>query len=199
MLPPAGTGRQLWECNTMQGKKIAALDIATTTGWSVAYPGTRPLMGVIRFCPPGASHEEIGAAAIGWASDFFAVHQPDILVFEAPLPSSHMRGRTNANTARVLMGLVMVIPAVAKLRQVPIIREADVQDVRGHFIGTRRMKSAEAKAATMRRVKQLGWADPDAPLDHNAADAAAVWDYACAVLFPKAHASGQPLLREQVA
>lgn len=179
-------------------KRVLALDIATTSGWCIGMPGEKPLLGAQRFAPAGAAHGDIFAAALVWASDFFAVHQPDVLCFEAPLPPSHMRGRTTANVARVLMGLPAVIEAVAKLRQVAIIREADVQDVRGHFIGTRRLKSAQAKAATMQRVRQLGWADPERPLDNNAADACALWDYTCAMMFPRQHSAIDPILRGAV-
>ena len=68
-----------------------------------------------------------------------------VVVFEAPLAPSFARGHTNANTIRKLMGLVAVIGGTAHRLGFYNIAEAAVADIRGHFLGVRRMRSKEAE------------------------------------------------------
>ena len=75
-----------------------------------------------------------------------------------------------------------IAPDMQQLKAEHVFREFDtVNDVRGHFIGHRTMKSEHAKEETMQRCRALDW-----PVnDHNAADACALWDYACCLIDPK--------------
>jgi crossover junction endodeoxyribonuclease RuvC len=161
--------------------EVLALDLASVSGWAQGAPGETPRSGSIRFAPVGSSHEAVFAGAVKWMADWLQVSRPKIVVFEAPLPSSFMRGRTNADTAMLLFGLPAVIGAVAYMRGVYDIRKGRVDDVRQHFIGQRRMPGAQAKRAVMNKCRLLGWN----PTDNNAADALALWDYQCSLVAPR--------------
>jgi hypothetical protein len=155
---------------------VMALDLATTTGWAVGPAGGKPVYGSQRLGSPGATSGEVFAAFLGWLVDAIQVHGPRVIVYEAPLPPSHMRGKTNVNTARRLMGLPAIAEAVAYRMRVPVILEATVSDVRQHFIGKRTLPGAEGKLAVKLRCQMLGYSPPD----DNASDALALWDYTCA-------------------
>jgi hypothetical protein len=155
--------------------RILALDIATRTGWAVGAVGQRaPMFGSIRFGKPGASHDAIFANALKWASANFKTWRPDRIMFEAPLPTIFHRGTTNISTTRILFGLPAIMQAVAYLRGVYDVRDAAAKDVRIFFLGNNLRRDA-AKAATIKRCRMLGW-DVE---DDNAADACALWLYAC--------------------
>jgi hypothetical protein len=160
---------------------ILALDLATTTGWCVGTPGGKPVYGSTRLGSPGATSGEVFAGFLAWLVDMIRVHDPRVVVYEAPLPPSHMRGKTNVNTARRLMGLPAIAEAVAYRMRVPVILEATVSDVRQHFIGKRTLPGAEGKLAVKLRCQMLGYSPPD----DNASDALALWDYTCALRNPK--------------
>lgn len=168
---------------------ILALDLATTTGWCVGQAGGKPTYGSHRIAPQGAGSGEVFGQFLKWLHDMVAVHSPRVIVYEAPLAPSLLRGKTNADTARRLFGLPAITEAIAYRMGVPVILEASVQDVRGHFIGTRNMPGDEAKRAVIARCRQLGY-DPQT---HDAADALALWDYCAAMRNPKLAALRTPL------
>lgn len=100
------------------------------------------------------------------------------MMIEAPLllvNSGH-----SAATAMALIQLTGAIRAAAS-RAGAKVHLAAVQTVRRHFIDTGNLKRADAKAAVMARCHQLGW--PVANDDQG--DAAAVWAYGMALLYPK--------------
>jgi hypothetical protein len=154
--------------------KVLALDIATRTGWAVGEPGATPVSGSIRFANPGAEHEVIFAEALKWVSATIKDHRPDVVVWEAPLVPGFKKGKTNANTTRLLYGLPAVIGAVARLLCVPDIREVEARTVRKFFIG-RNPPRALAKKLTKQRCRDVGWQ----PSDDNEADALAIWAHEC--------------------
>ncbi len=154
--------------------RILALDIATATGVAEGAPGEQPTLRSVRFGEQGASLEASFAAAIAWTEQVLQERRPGMIVFEAPLAPSFMRGHTSANTIRKLMGLAAVITGTAHRHGFYNIREATVSDIRRHFLGRRRLRSAEAKKATIARCRELGLN----PKNHNESDAAALWFYA---------------------
>lgn len=178
---------------------ILALDIASCTGWCFGAPGGKPTYGSQKLAPEGASTAERGAAMIRWLTPMIQGMRPRTLVFEAPLAPSSMAGKTTANTARVLLGLPLVVESVAYLLGVWDIWEANVQDVRQHFIGRRtvvgakladgKRKPGAAKPLVIARCIELGYM----PADDNAADAVALWSYACAIRKPSTGTTTTPL------
>jgi hypothetical protein len=157
------------------GGTILALDIATNTGAAYGDPlKGLPVLSSLRFGEKGASLEASFAAALSEFECMILGYEPDMIAFEAPLSPSFVRGKTNITTTRKLMGLVAVLGAVCHKCGYYNVREADVADIRQHFIGVRNMRSEQAKAATMAKCVELG----AAPANDNEGDAFALWAYA---------------------
>lgn len=157
--------------------EILALDLATQTGWARGEPGGKLFYGTQKLGGDGATNAEKSAAAIKWATDQIKVFRPRIIVIEAPMAPSQMAGQTTVSTARTLLGLPFVIEGVAYLLGIYEVREANVQDVRQHFIGRRTVPGGGAKALVMQRCRELGFDPPD----NNAGDAIALWHYAASI------------------
>jgi hypothetical protein len=175
---------------------ILALDVATRTGWALGRVGETPRSGSCRFGHSSSDENVIFGAALNWASLFLQEQgPPQILMIEALLPPDAMRGRTSKAVRDRLAGLHGVIRGVAWLRHVEQIMDCTVGDVRAHFIGDRKAKREIAKRETMRRCAQLGWQCRD----DNAADALAVWSYACAQIDPATALRTVPLFNRAVA
>jgi len=163
-------------------RKIAALDIATTCGHAVGCLGEIPRAGSIRLGviardPP----QEVFATAIEWAVAFFERERPDILIIEAMLPPQAMLNKTSRQVRDRLAGLHGIMLGCARRAGVAEFVHVTVGDIRRHFIGDGSLKRNAAKREVIRRCVQLGWPAED----DNAADALAIWSYACALLDPK--------------
>ena len=158
---------------------ILALDLATNLGWARGKIGEDPAHGALRLAAVGSTPGEIGRGFLRWFKDQMAF-KPAFVTFEAPMPPSQMAGKTTAQTARILMGLAFMAESCATSAGIRYIREVRVRDVRNHFIGSG-PKSAIAKRMTIERCQQVGWD----PIDDNAADALALWDYQSSILRQK--------------
>jgi hypothetical protein len=134
---------------------VLALDLASVTGWAVGVPGGVPEHGSIRFASKGASHEAIFADAFKWMTIRCSWWKPCTIVWEAPLSTSFMRGRTTTDVTTLLYGLPAVIGAAGYIKSIYDIRKADTKDVRNHFIGCN-PKRAKAKRRTMRQCRAMG-------------------------------------------
>jgi hypothetical protein len=162
--------------------QILALDVATVTGWARGYIDDVPICGSIRFGKWTDRPNVIFGNALRWISQLLEPQpRPDLLILESMLPMNAMKGETSRATRDRLAGLHGVIRGVAHLRGIGEIAEASVGNVRAHFLGTRRLKSAQAKHETIARCIRLGWQCPD----HNAADACALWSFARSLIDPK--------------
>jgi hypothetical protein len=167
---------------------ILALDLASTTGWAVGEPGSEPEHGSLRFASAGASHEAIFARAATWTKMMLAGKDIRTVVWEAPMPTSFSRGKSNVNTTTLLYGLPAVIGAVVYNCGIYDIRKADTKDVRNHFIGCN-PKRAKAKPMVIRQCQAQGWQVSD----DNEADALATWHYMCSLIEPKLAMRPTPL------
>jgi hypothetical protein len=160
--------------------KILALDLAARTGWALGRPQETPVHGSVRFGKEGSSMAAVFSAARNWL-DIFLRENPTIqlIVFEAPLLPMQMKwGKTNATAIRQLIGLAAVVEELLFTLTGYDVREARVSDVRTHFLGNNRAKRDEAKRLTGIGCKLRGWN----PIDDNAADALALWDYQASLL-----------------
>lgn len=154
--------------------RYLALDIATVTGYAADRPGggDTPVTGTVRV---RVEDEDLGAAFLEFeqhVEDLIAVHRPGVLAFEAPLVIGGGRGTTrptNHATVRLLFGLAAIAELVGTRRQLQVF-EAHIGSVRRHFCGSGRADKREVLA----RCKLLGWDVKTA----DAADGAAIWDYA---------------------
>lgn len=155
--------------------RVLALDVATKTGWAIGNTSdNRPVSSTQRIAPPGSSAGFLFLNFAKWLTDLMKVDRPDIVFFEAPLDPRWVKsGRTNMQTVRRLMTMAGLVEMVCEGRGIYDVREADVPDVRHHFLGTRSMKGERAKRMTLNKCHTLGWE----PVDDNAADALALWSY----------------------
>ena len=181
---------------------ILALDIASSTGFAFGRLGSnQPTCGSIRFAGKQASHNAIFGGAVRWWGDFVpSGWRPDILVLEAPLPSTWLKGKTNKDTNDLLLGLHGIIRGIAFERRIFDIRLARTADVRQHFIGLAKCPRAEAKRRVVQRCRALGWLPPGEAgrPDDDAADALATWDYQCSLIDPMIGIRRSPLFEKGV-
>ena len=174
---------------------IVALDVATVCGFAIGEVGSVPRSGSVAF-GGGGNDRAVFAAALSWLSELLEPRpRPDWLILEALLPGGAMKGETQRVTRDRLAGLRGVMLAVASLRGIQRVSEASVGDVRSHFIGTRKLKRAAAKAEVLRTCRRLGW---DAA-DDDAGDACALWSYAVSQVDPQHGIRVSPLFQKGVA
>jgi hypothetical protein len=172
---------------------IAALDLATTTGWARGTPDDAiPSSGVMRFGNAESSSDAIFGAALKWFSEFFKQEpRPTNLIMESLPPPTAMQGATSAATYARLAGLHGIARSAAHLRGIYDIGEISVLQVRQHFCGSR----AAGKQGVFDKCKALGW-----PVnDLNESDACAVWHYACSMINPTRGFEVSPLFGKRRA
>lgn len=160
--------------------QILALDLAAKTGWALGYVTDKePESGSIRFAKEGASMAAVFSACRLYLQDFLTMH-PEIglVVFEAPVNPLVFRGARRPETARHLMGIAAVVEELLYTLGKYDVREAEVRQVRTHFLGSNKHKRAAAKELTIQTCHRLGWK----PIDDNAADALALWSYQVSIL-----------------
>jgi hypothetical protein len=175
----------------IENPRILALDVATTTGWAVAFAkDDKPLFGAHRAAPGGSSAGYLFLNFARWLTDMIAIHQPDAIFFEAPLDPRRIGAKTNAETFRRLITMAGLVEMVAQARGVNRVYEAEASAVRRHFIGGN-PKREEAKRQTMRLARSLGC---DVKGDDEA-DAVALFFYAAAILNPRNAHLTAPLFR----
>lgn len=173
-------------------RSILFLDVATRTGFCEGAPGEKPHHGSLRFAPEGSSPEAVAAGAIKWLGQRLQAFRPNVIVVEASLDPRHMGSKTNVKTAQLLLGLPLVLGAVAHLSGVYDFRSARIDDIRRHLLGHRPGR-ATAKREVIDRITALGFT----PQDDNAADAIAGWLYACSIVEPKVAALSTPLFGDK--
>jgi hypothetical protein len=176
---------------------VLALDLATTSGWALGIPGGDPRCGSVRFGRSGDSEDDVFEAALRWALKFFAVElnseDEPLVVLERLLPPQARPGTTSRAVRDRLAGLHGIIRAAARHNGIRDIRTATVNDVRNHFIQMSGAKRAAAKLQVRHQCELLGWRVND----DNAADAAALWSYQCALLNPMTGLRVSPLFRKK--
>ncbi len=164
----------------MGAVKILAFDIASTTGVAFGAAGDKPKAWAVTL---GAGDERY-AKAIRMCGAYVDRFAPDLVVIEAPV------GGRDANA--LLIGLACCVKGEA-IRRGLRVEEYFPATVRKHFMGkalTARdfpgknhgAAKKAIKGAVMARCIALGWEVQS----HDAADAAALWDYACS-LHSRAH------------
>jgi hypothetical protein len=119
--------------------------------------------------------------------DHLTVFAPNALYVEAPpaLMGMVQKG-TNIDSLQALYGFDMICGVVALCTGTKLA-SVDVQRARKNFLGYRPAKGS-GKSAVALRCSQLGWK----PANNNESDAAAIWEYGCAIEQPSA------LMRERL-
>lgn len=158
--------------------KVVALDVATQTGVAVGNSGGDPKAWSVDL-GKGHSEEMRFSEILRLTHGLIATHKPDLLVVEAPIGGK--------NASAFLIGLVACVRGCA-FNQGTKCLTVYPSTVRKHFMGKSKtardfpaLSAAKAKLAIKneiyKRCRSLRW-DVD---DLDAADAAATWDWACAV------------------
>lgn len=169
---------------------IAALDIATCTGFAFGAPGTQPRTDLWRLKKPSEHYDVVGGAMGKKIRDlcFLADTRPDLIVFEAPIPPYQSQGdgdrkdpiRRSIESICIPQRAVGGLQGVAECYGIEVL-PANMQTVRKHFTGKARWGSSEAtKKAVIDRCKALRYVPPTFN-DDNICDALALWNWACAV------------------
>lgn len=156
--------------------KILAMDVATNLGLAVGVSGSQPKAWSVSLGKAGedARFSKILAVTAALLSE----HQPDLVAIEAPIG-----GKTKSD---YLIGLAACARGVCFNRSVRV-EVCNIATVRKHFLGkhfTAKHFPGKTPAAAKQAIKVqviarcglLGWHVED----HDAADAAAIWDYATA-------------------
>ena len=103
-----------------------------------------------------------------WLPELIQVHQPDMIVFEAPFAGSIR----NANTGRMLFGFCAMVEMLAYQHKIRCL-ECNNSIIKKHATGTGHAK----KAQMVKAARDRGWN----PKDDNEADALWLADYAAAM------------------
>ena len=156
--------------------KIAALDLAASTGIAIGEPGAAPTFWTERLGDP----DHRGMALMRIVAGLIRERGVEGIAIEAPILA--MGPKASADTLRSLVGLYAVADAAARYCGVKPV-SADVRTVRKHFLGYSPKGRQEAKDAVKNRCRALGWD----VRDDNQADACALLDWRLAQLSP-AHA-----------
>lgn len=161
---------------------IVALDLASVSGVAAGSPGGRPKAWSVDL-GQGRSEDARFSKALILTHKLIEAHKPDVLAIEAPVGGS--------KTSHFLVGLVACVRGCAFNRGVQV-EPYNIASIRKHFCGGHvtsaayghldpKKRKGAARAAgknlVMQRCRQLGWEAED----DNAADACALWDYACSL------------------
>lgn len=143
---------------------ILSLDLSLRVGWAYGRGFDRPLHGVWAL----GKTADLGRVFSGFAGELesaIAVHSPDLIIMEAPLPP---QAQTAAISARLQFGLAAICEMIASERGVRCEEEA-AHVVRKLVFGRARVE----KETVVQWCREQGWQ----PADHNDADALALLRY----------------------
>jgi hypothetical protein len=157
----------------MQRGVVLAIDLAKQTGLAEGRPGDRPRLSSLWFGDVGNDQHVFYANLTAWMAIKLRDSPPDFIAIEEPVPPSAAFGHTSHDTTMVTIGGFAIIVGIIVCKRIPY-QTVRISTWRKHFLGNGRLPTKEAKAAALARCRVLGW---DAP-DHNAAEAAGIWDWA---------------------
>lgn len=157
--------------------KILALDVATRMGCAFGRPSSAPATWTVGF-DELREHDARFSKAIRFMQEMHKQLAPDLVAVEAAV------GGRDANA--YLIGLVAVLRGAACNLGMRTV-QYQIGSIRKHFLGRHFTKAdfphlSETAATKMikgkvlQRCRALGWQISD----HDQADAASLWDYACA-------------------
>lgn len=177
------------------GGPIWAIDPATKTGFARGLPGAIPTLTVENF---RHDREEEAEAIFGRAVLFLAGElqreRPGLIAIEAPVPPRQKEGYTTFSTSEISLGLNGIFLGIAVCKGIPVMR-AHIGSWRKHALARGNLAGKEAKRQMMALCKQMNWSAPD----DNAADAAGIWLYACALVAPQLAHRIEPLFARGAA
>ncbi len=159
----------------MTAPRILAIDGARRLGWAYGPAGGTPRSGSFECSQKGSSRGAVFSGAGRWMTGFLTENTVDVLAIEAPLPGSHIDGKTNADTTKILFGLPAVLEFMAYQFKVYRQMRVNQSSVKKWFVG---VGKGDQKPAILAKCRTLGWIgreDEDQSFDRS--DALAVWSY----------------------
>jgi Holliday junction resolvasome RuvABC endonuclease subunit len=150
------------------GDRVLTLDLARRTGWCCGPLGARPAFGAVQL--EGRTHGAVFAAASNWLADARRIHQPQHIVFEAPLVRGEHAG---VSAGRLALGLVAMVELFAHDEGLTVLEE-HVGRTRKAVMGRGGFAKGTAKAEVAKWLAGQGYH----PQDDNAADALLLWLHA---------------------
>ena len=160
--------------------RILALDVATHMGVAEGEPGLFPVVTTVKLGREGDDHADIFARAALWITRRMLDDPPDLVIFEEPVPKFD---------SSLLMGLRGVMLGITRAHAVKLT-EVPVATWRLYFLGSGKLKRDIAKARAVETCARLGWGEG---INHNAAEAAGMWLWACAKVAPTKVPRHEPL------
>lgn len=171
---------------------ILAIDAATRTGTCEGVPGRLPRLSTENFRQaPADGPEEIFARATFWLADRLRENPPTLVAIEQPVPPSAAWGATNHQTTIITIGLYGIFVGIARCKSIQVLH-APINSWRRYFLGKGNLKGDVAKRQAVALCRHLGW---DAP-DHNAAEAAGIYSWACSQIAPALAPRIEPLFAQ---
>jgi len=175
-----------------QGGYVFALDPASVTGFAYGAPDEKtPEIGSIALSREFDDPADVFGRAVGWWRGRMQTRRADLLIIEPPIPPGELWGKSNYQSTVILHGLYAIFVGLAKDWKIDEL-EAPTQTWRKYFLGNGNMKRDRAKLAAKRLCRTLKWGDP-LTLDDNAADAAGMWAWGCAMVAPHVVRRVEPL------
>lgn len=170
---------------------VLGLDTATRTGWAWGEPGRTPEFGSFVLPKTGTDIGEFLWQFWRELHDVVKAAQPHMVGFEAPL--FLLQSKSNANTARKLMGLTSLVEFYCKAKGIRVA-ECDTQSVKKHFTGRGRFTKKAKRDEVYPVIAECharGWMVEN----DDQADAVAIWSYTCYHVDPDASRRHDPLAR----
>jgi Holliday junction resolvasome RuvABC endonuclease subunit len=165
----------------MMGRILAIDPSGRGTGIADGCPGQDPFLETVVFA---TDPDRDGPVEIfGRASSYFLRRlqqtKPELIAIEQPLM---------LHNPMIVCGLYAIIIGQARAHGVRVLT-VTVRTWRKFFLGRGTLPGAQAKAEALRVCKALRWKPPD----HNSAEAAGIWLYACSQRAPKLAQQPEPL------
>lgn len=151
---------------------IVAIDPATTTGCAVGKMRGTPTLAAIRFRGRRETVEDLFGSAVVWFQGILAGCDCEALAIEQSLPAMP---KSNFDTQRIAGGLHGIFVGMARARKIPVLI-AGIREWRKAALGAGNLSGEVAKRRMLQICDHLGW---ETGGDHNAAEAAGIWMWAC--------------------
>src|SRR5262245_41371928 len=171
--------------------RILALDLASRTGIAAGIAHETPCLSFVDFAQPGdRSDADVFARTVHWAADYLDQHAPHVIAIEAPVP------KFDKSLQQGIRGIVLGLAHCRHVRSL----EVEVQTWRKYALGFGNHPGKIAKARCVELCQRLGWELPIGGKrtglpDHNAAESACIWIWACARIDPKNAIRIEPLFQ----
>jgi hypothetical protein len=159
--------------------RILALDVATKMGVADGEPGSTPALATVNLGRELDVQADVFCRASLWITRRLLSEPPDLVVLEQPV---------GVHDSSLLMGLRGIMLGLVRAHDVKVI-EVAIATWRLYSLLAGNLPGKVAKARAVALCERLGWNAPD----HNAAEAAGIWLWACAKAAPRLVPRHEPL------